>query len=259
MTTDSRPTSTLISVGVHLTVLALLLTVSKTAPKLPKKIIHSTLISPFVPRAIQSLQALGGGGGARQAAPATAGRLPEVTRRQFVPPTLQINNPAPKLTMAMSIEAPPDAALPDVKLDNIGNPLSKLTGLSGGTGGPGGIGDGTGTGIGPDRGNSIGDGGPGGKVYRAGASGVTSPVVIYKVDPEFSEEARRAHFSGAVLILAEVDANGRPRNLRVARSVGMGLDEKALEAVSKWKFKPGTKDGKPVAVSAAIEVTFHLL
>jgi len=52
---------------------------------------------------------------------------------------------------------------------------------------------------------------------------------------------------------------GRPRNLRLSRSLGQGLDEKALDAVSQWLFWPGTKNGRPVTVSALIEVTFHLL
>lgn len=260
MTNASRPMSTLISVTIHLMALALLLSISSTVQHMPEKMIRDTrLLSPFLPKVVKQLRGLGGGGGARQSVPATVGRLPEVTRRQFVPPTIEVINPAPKLAMAMSIEAPPDAMLPDVKMVNLGNPLSKIVGASGGRGGPGGIGAGDGPGVGDHSGASIGSGGAEGQVYRGGAKGVTLPVVIYKVDPEFSEEARKSHYSGSVLILAEVDASGKPRNLRVARSVGMGLDEKALEAVSKWRFKPGTKDGKAVAVAAVIEVSFHLL
>ena len=56
-----------------------------------------------------------------------------------------------------------------------------------------------------------------------------------------------------------VDENGLPQDVRVIRSVGLGLDQKAIEAVQKWRFKPGQKDGKPVPVSANIEVNFRLL
>ena len=63
---------------------------------------------------------------------------------------------------------------------------------------------------------------------------------------------------GVALALV-VDEQGRPQNLRVVRSLGLGLDQKAIEAVEKWRFKPGMKDGKPVAVQATIAVSFHLL
>jgi len=79
------------------------------------------------------------------------------------------------------------------------------------------------------------------------------------VEPEFSDEARRAKYSGVVSLRADIDAAGHPRNIRVVHSLGMGLDEKAVQAVTQWVFRPGTKDGKPVAVSALIEVGFHLL
>ena len=82
---------------------------------------------------------------------------------------------------------------------------------------------------------------------------------IHKVEPEYSEMARRARVSGTVLVACVVDASGRPRDLRVARSIGLGLDEKALEAVAQWVFKPGMKAGRPVAVKAMIEVSFRIL
>jgi TonB family protein len=84
-------------------------------------------------------------------------------------------------------------------------------------------------------------------------------VVLHKVEPEYSEEARKAKYQGTVLLYIEVDPSGRPTNIRVQRSLGLGLDEKAVEAVRQWKFKPGYKDGKPVTVAATIEVNFRLL
>jgi TonB family protein len=83
--------------------------------------------------------------------------------------------------------------------------------------------------------------------------------VIHKVEPEYSEEARQRKFQGTVILFIVVDAEGKPRDLRVIRPLGLGLDQKAIEAVEKWKFKPGMKDGKPVAVQATIEVNFRLL
>jgi TonB family protein len=83
--------------------------------------------------------------------------------------------------------------------------------------------------------------------------------VIYKVDPEYSEEARKAKYSGEVVLAIVVDAEGHARDVHVVKSLGMGLDEKAMEAVEKWKFKPGMKGGQAVAVRATIAVNFRLL
>jgi TonB family protein len=88
---------------------------------------------------------------------------------------------------------------------------------------------------------------------------VTAPSLLFKVEPEYSEEARRAKYQGVVLLYVEVDPSGRATDIRVQRSLGLGLDEKAIEAVKKWKFLPGKKDGKAVAVAATIEVNFRLL
>jgi TonB family protein len=98
----------------------------------------------------------------------------------------------------------------------------------------------------------------GGGVYKIGG-GVSSPQLLFKVEPEYSEEARKAKFQGTVLLYVEVDEKGLPRNIRVIRPLGLGLDQKAIEAVEKWKFSPGKKDGKPVPVQAQIEVNFRLL
>jgi TonB family protein len=89
--------------------------------------------------------------------------------------------------------------------------------------------------------------------------GVTAPVLLYKTQPDYTEEARKARYQGTVLLYIEVDPSGHATNIRVQRSLGLGLDEKAIEAVRQWKFKPGTRDGNPVTVSATIEVNFRLL
>ena len=98
----------------------------------------------------------------------------------------------------------------------------------------------------------------GGGAYRIGG-GVSSPSVIFKVEPEYSEEARRAKLQGTVILFIVVDADGKPRDLKVIRPVGLGLDQKAIEAVKKWRFKPGMKDGNAVPVQCTIEVNFRLL
>jgi protein TonB len=88
--------------------------------------------------------------------------------------------------------------------------------------------------------------------------GVSAPVVIYQVDPEFSEEARKAKFMGIVTVNLWVDQKGLPENVHVVRGVGMGLDEKAVAAVKQYKFKPALEGGKPVTVEMNIEVNFQI-
>jgi TonB family protein len=92
-------------------------------------------------------------------------------------------------------------------------------------------------------------------VYRVGR-GVTAPSVISKVDAGYSKEAARVNLQGTVLLSLIVNANGKPSDIHVIRSLGMGLDEKAMEAVSRWKFKPGMISGIPVKVAATAEVNF---
>jgi TonB family protein len=87
---------------------------------------------------------------------------------------------------------------------------------------------------------------------------IRAPRLIRKIDPEYSEEGRKAKFEGSVILDAEIDPDGVPQNIRVRRGVGLGLDEKAVEAVRKWRFKPGLKEGMPVTVAATIEVNFRL-
>ncbi len=94
-------------------------------------------------------------------------------------------------------------------------------------------------------------------MYRVGG-GVSAPVLIQKVKPEYTEQARAAKYQGTVLLYVEIGPDGVPTNIRVQRSLGLGLDEKAIEAVKQWRFKPGAKDGTPVPVSATIEVNFRL-
>jgi TonB family protein len=88
--------------------------------------------------------------------------------------------------------------------------------------------------------------------------GISAPRPIYDPDPEYSEEARHAKYQGTVLLWVIVGPDGRPHDIRVQRSLGMGLDEKAIEAVRQWKFEPSMKDGHPVAVQVNIEVSFRL-
>jgi len=256
------------SLAVHVSVIVLLFTVasSKTVQNAAKDVtalIAPPDIAPYIPDNAPKKQMMGGGGGGgdRSPLPAAKGRLPKPSLKQFTPPVQVYNNLHPKLAMEPTIVAPPDVNLPQVNMTQYGDPLAKLGPPSNGPGSGGGIGSGSGGGVGPGRGGGYGPGeggGVGGGVFRAGG-GVSNPTVLYKVEPEYSEEARKAKYQGTVVLYVEVDTNGKPRNIRVMRSLGLGLDEKAIEAVEKWKFRPGVKDGKPVVVAASIEVNFRLL
>ncbi len=218
-------------------------------------------LKPFVPEEKPKPQARqgGGGGGAREPLPVSKGRLPKPSMKQFVPP--MIIDHTPKLAMDPTILAPPDTPLPQSNLNNWGDPLAKFVNGSNGNGSGGGMGNGSGGGVGSGSGGGFGPGsggGVGGGVFRVGG-GVSQPVVIYRVDPEYSEEARKAKYSGTVLLAVVIDTEGHARDIHVLKSLGMGLDEKAMEAVQKWKFKPGMKSGQAVNVRAQIEVNFRLL
>jgi TonB family protein len=93
--------------------------------------------------------------------------------------------------------------------------------------------------------------------YRVG-NGVTAPTVLSKTDPEYSEEARIAKLSGAVLLNLIVGEDGKVREVHADKPLGLGLDEKVIEAVRSWQFRPGKKDGVPVPVSVTFESNFRL-
>ncbi|HEY2170633.1 MAG TPA: energy transducer TonB [Candidatus Angelobacter sp.] len=201
----------------------------------------------------------GGSGGAAERIRASRGAAPPAAREQLTPPIILRNNLQPRLAAATTVIAPPDLSLPRTR--EIGDPLSVLTMPSNGPGVGGGIGGKAGGGVGGDGGGSgRGPGSSGGccgNIYSPG-DGVSIPRAIYSPEPEFSEEARRSKYQGEVTLLATITADGRTRDLLVVRSLGMGLDEKAIEAVRTWRFEPARKDGRPVAVQMNIIVSFHL-
>jgi TonB family protein len=263
---SNQKKSFMMSTGFQITVVTILFILASNKAVQDKVKQTFTLISPIdlappdMPQKNQTMQG-GGGGGDRSPLPASKGRLPKASLRQFTPPVAVYNNLNPKLAMEPTIIAPPDVNLPQVNMSVYGDPLAKIGPPSNGPGSGGGIGSGSGGGVGSGKGGGFGPGeggGVGGGVYRVGG-GVTAPVLLYKKEPEYSEEARKAKYQGTVLLYIEVDPSGKATNIRVQHSLGLGLDEKAIEAVRQWKFKPGYKDGKPVTVAATIEVNFRLL
>ncbi|SPE42251.1 TonB family protein [Candidatus Sulfopaludibacter sp. SbA3] len=257
--------SWMMSVALQSAAVALLFTMASTRAVQQKFIQMMPLVIPSVApydlKPAPKTMAGGGGGGDRSLLPASKGKLPKAALREFVPPQAVQANLNAKLTMEPAILAPPDVNLPQVNMSVYGDPLGKIGPPSNGTGSGGGIGSGHGGGVGSGTGGGVGPGaggGFGGGVFRVGG-GVTAPVLVFKVEPEYSEDARKAKYQGTVTLYVEVDPSGKATHIQVLHSLGLGLDEKAIEAVRKWKFHPGLKDGKPVTVAASIEVNFRLL
>ena len=202
----------------------------------------------------------GGGGGDRDVLQASKGKLPKFSMQQITPPVVVIRNQNPKLAVEPTVVIPPEVKLASNNMPNLGDPMAHAMLPSNGTGSGGGIGSGSGGGVGSGTGPGFGPGeggGTGGGIFHVGG-GVSPPHTIYAPEPEFSEEARKAKYQGVCTLGLIVGTDGRPSNIRVLSSLGMGLDEKAIEAVKNWKFEPAMKDGHPVRVEIAVEVDFHL-
>jgi TonB family protein len=97
-----------------------------------------------------------------------------------------------------------------------------------------------------------------GGVYKVGGD-VTQPVLLTKVEPQYTEAARAAKIAGPVRVTLIVTPEGKPDSIEVTDGIGFGLDQSAIDAISQWAFQPATKDGSPVAVRATVEVNFRLL
>lgn len=258
--------SALISAGAHIVLMAGILALMLWHPKRP---VVATIapppnfnITPFMPFSkAAEVSGGGGGGGDHDVLQAAKGKLPKISKTQFVPPDEIIRNPKPKLAVDPSVVMPDNIKLPDSPMPNLGDPATAVRGpLSNGTGSNGGIGSGKSGGVGSGSGAGVGPGeggGYGGGLYHVGG-GVAPPRLIYKVDAEFSDAARKAKFQGECVVEIIVDTNGMPRDPRVVQALGMGLDQKALDAVKQYRFKPAMLGHQPVAVKIDVLVDFHI-
>ncbi len=259
--------SSLISAGIHVAVFAALAAFIFWHPKrhpMVTQVVPSQVfnITPFMPfNANPTSSGGGGGGGDRDVLQAAEGKLPKIDKTQFVPPDEIIRNPKPKLAVEPTVVMPDNIKLPNNNMPNLGDPSTLVKGpASNGTGSNGGIGSGKSGGVGSGSGAGVGPGqggGYGGGMYRVGG-GVSAPVITYQVDAEFSDQARMAKYQGVVIVEFVVDTKGLPQNLHVVRPLGMGLDEKALEAVRQYRFKPAKLNGHPVPVLIDMSVDFHI-
>ena len=260
------PLSSGVAFVVHVIIIALVLLFTyygwKTRAIQKKTMATNVDIKPFIPMTMKMNQSMGGGGGggAHELVEASKGHLPKESKTQITPPQI-IRNDHPKLAVEPTIVMPQEVKLPDANMPNIGVPQSSQVTLASQGGGSGsGFGSGRGGGIGSGNGNGVGPGeggGYGGGLMHPGG-GVSAPQVIFSVDPEFSDEARRAKYQGICVVSVIVDAQGNPQRVHVIRPLGMGLDEKAVEAVKQYKFKPAYYQGHAVAVEVNIEVNFRI-
>ena len=264
MAVKRNPASQAISFATHALVLGLifLLVLADWHTRQVKQKATLVDVQPFMPASPAKLTMGGGGGGGNhERVEASRGKLPQMAKEQITPPQiLRIDHP--KLAVEPTIKMPNPIKLPDqAKLPDLGILQSPQVALaSQGSGGGSGFGTGNGGGIGSGNGGGVGpgeDGGYGGGVMSPGG-GVSNPVLLYAPDPEFSDEARRAKYQGICVVGLIVDAQGNPQQVHVVRPLGMGLDEKAMEAVRQYKFKPAIFHGKAVPVQINIEVNFRI-
>lgn len=264
ITTQSRWTS-LLSLGTHgvLVAVILLLAINQWHERqAQKKLVATTVdVTPFIPSSpLMDTMGGGGGGGNHELIEASKGHLPQFAKTQITPPQI-LRLDHPKLPVEPTVVMP-TIQLPDApNMPDLGIPQSpQVAFASQGSGSGSGFGSGSGGGIGSGTGNGIGPGtggGYGGGLYHPGG-GVSNPILIYAPDPEFSDEARRAKYQGVCVVSLIVDAMGNPQHVHIIRPLGMGLDEKAMEAVRQYKFRPAMYKGRPVAVMINIEVNFRI-
>jgi periplasmic protein TonB len=272
-----------LSVLLHVGVVLMLITITVNSYVKPKIFIEgSVLLEPLtvsLPTSVTLPPAHtkpggGGGGGMRALTPASKGVLPRASDRQFVPPTPVVVNMAPELVMEPTIIAPVLANLPRdlTGLLPMGDPNGVVGPPSAGPGSGGGIGDGTGHGAGSGNGPGFGPGsggGYGGGAYHPGGAlegpyriggvgGLTAPNCTVRTEPSYSDDARKAHIQGTVVLDSIIEKDGSISVNGVSRSLGYGLDAAAREALRSWKCYPGKLNGQPVAVQLQIVINFHL-
>ena len=256
MAVKRDPTSTIISAVINVSVIAFLLWFAARQTGIiaaPKAAPTISLVEPpppppkLPPKAVT----MGGGGGQKGPTPVTKGNPPKFDPHPLQPPKIPPPNEA-KIVIPVAVDVQKDIKMAKSDVPQFGMPNSPLVGMSMGNGKGGGLGSGNGNGIGAGSGGNMGGG-----VRRIGG-GVSAPVVLFAPEPEFSEEARKAKVAGNVLVYLQVDTTGHPVHVRVLRGIGLGLDEKAVEAVRQYKFKPAMENGKPVPVEMNVEVNFQI-
>lgn len=259
------PVSSTVSFIIHVCAIALILWLATMSHPAVVQVddtvtpIHFTLYDPPPPPVMQTAKIMGGGGGggAHEVVEPAKTHVPKFARVQTLPPQIaRLEHPKLVAEPTMQVKIPDSSSMPSFSTAQ--SPQIMLA--SQGAGAHSGFGQGMGGGFGVGHGSGAGvgsGGGYGGGVMSVGG-GVSAPVVIHSVEPEFTSNARSANLQGTVSIQLIVDSQGNPQNARVVGHLGMGLDEKALEAVRQYRFRPAMYQGHPVAVQMVVDVDFHL-
>jgi periplasmic protein TonB len=266
-TKQRDPAAKVISAIIHVVAIAAILYIGIKAhqaivnPEVTTSPLNITLYAPPPPPKalpVAPKTGGGGGGGAHQVVQPTRGNSPRIVAPAPVntPQVLRFEQPKLAAEPAEVVKMPENPTLHNLGMSN--SPQIALA--SQGKGSNSGFGSGLGGGLGMGHGIGAGPGsggGYGGGVMSVGG-GVSAPEVIRVVQPDFTEEARQANFQGSASIELIVDQQGNPQNIRIVHPLGMGLDEKAVEAVRQYKFRPAMYQGHPVAVQIIVDVAFHL-
>ena len=257
-------TSSAISFVIHAVVITLVLSMAVKA-RTSFTLQPTTIVTPVDFRVtpppmilpVEKAMGGGGGGGAHELIEASKGRLPLVAKDEITPAQIvRIDRPKLGIEPTEMVKMPENNNLPTFGMTH----STQIALASQGRGSGSGFGQGLGGGIGAGHGGGVGPGtggGYGGGLMSVGG-GVSAPQVLHSVEPEFTDEARQANYQGSVSVHLIVDSEGNPQNVRLASSLGMGLGEKAIEAVKQYKFRPAMYEGHPVSVQILIEVDFHL-
>jgi len=256
----------LLSLVAHVAVVGTLIYLSTLTISKPKVISDTSILMEPIELSLPKMELKsggGGGGGTKAPTPASKGVLPKAADKQFVPPTPIITQAQPYLTAEPTIVAPQLAnLLPVTDLLHMGDPNGVVGPPSAGTGSGGGIGAGTGHGVGTGDGAGAGPGsggGFGGGVYKVGGNGgASAPTCPVQPEPNYSDDARKAHIQGTVVLDSIIQKDGTIDVNKVERSLGYGLDDEAKKVLKRWKCNPGKVNGQPVAVQLQIVINFHL-
>lgn len=265
-----RSNGVAVSAVIHIAIIGLILATATFGHQVVQQVRQREIVTLIAPSpdtyalpVAKKVVSGGGGGGDRSPLPAPKGRLPKLAMEQITPPQIVVRNEHPKLAVEPTVVVPPQVRLAENHMLNLGVPSAAplpSAPPSNGTGSGGGIGSGSGGGVGVGHGAGVGagsGGGIGGGVFKVGG-GISAPQAISTPDPEYTQEARNAKTQGTCILWLIVDDQGKPRDIRVVRGLGFGLDTRAIDAVKQWRFQPAMKDGHPVNVQISVEVGFKL-
>lgn len=256
-----------ISFVIHAIAITLILTLALKARNIievqPEVVVNPVefklTMPPPITMPIAKVQGGGGGGGAHEVVPVVKGNPPVVVAKTtpiLAPQVIRLNSPKLAVEPTEMVKIPENNSMPTLGVSD--SPQIALA--SQGRGAGSGFGSGLGGGLGAGKGIGAGPGSGGG--YGGGlmsvGGGVSAPQVIHAAEPEFTEQARQSNFQGDVQIKLIVDSQGNPQDIRLVSHLGMGLEEKAIEAVRQYKFKPAMYQGHPVSVQIVLDVAFHL-